>query len=163
MASDKAVYAYVPEFIRYYLGEAPVLPNVETWLCAEPDQLAYVLEHLDRLVVKATGDSSGYGMLMGPLAGRATLQDFRARLKADPRNYIAQPMLARSRCPAYDRHRGGMAGRHIDLRAYCLCDGEKVAILPGGLTRVALKPGSRLVNPAQGGGFKDTWVLRGET
>ena len=162
VADDKAICAYVPEFIRYYLGEEPVLRNVETWLCAKPDHLAYVLEHLDLLVVKAVGESGGYGMMMGPTAGRTTINEFRARIKADPRNYIAQPVVPLSRCPAYDAHAGCMAGRHIDLRPYCLFNGEKVAVLPGGLTRVALKPGSMVVNSSQGGGSKDTWVLRGD-
>lgn len=163
VADDKAVYAYVPEFIRYYLGEEPVLRNVDTWLCARPGDLAYVLEHLERLVVKAVGESGGYGMLMGPTASRASLNDFRARLKADPRNYIAQPVIGLSRCPSYDVHTACMAGRHVDLRPYCLFNGEKVIVVPGGLTRVALKPGSLVVNSSQGGGSKDTWVLRGDS
>jgi len=163
VADDKAIYAYVPEFIRYYLGEDPVLQNVETWLCSKPDHLAFVLEHLDRLVVKAVGESGGYGMLMGPSASRTTIGEFRARIKADPRNYIAQPVIPLSRCPSYDAHAGSMAGRHIDLRPYCLFNGDKVTIVPGGLTRVALKPGSMVVNSSQGGGSKDTWVLRGES
>jgi len=162
VADDKAIYAYVPEFIRYYLGEEPVLRNVETWLCSKPDHLAYVLEHLDQLVVKEVGESGGYGMLMGPMSSRATIEQFRDRLVADPRNYIAQPVIRLSRCPSYDPAAGGMAGRHIDLRPYCLFNGEKVVLVPGGLTRVALKPGSLVVNSSQGGGSKDTWVLRGE-
>ena len=163
VADDKAIYAYVPEFIRYYLGEEPVLRNVETYLCSKPDHLAYVLEHLDQLVVKEVGESGGYGMLMGPMSSRATIEQFRERLVADPRNYIAQPVIRLSRCPSYDAASGGMAGRHIDLRPYCLFNGEKVVLVPGGLTRVALKPGSLVVNSSQGGGSKDTWVLRGES
>ena len=162
VADDKAIYAYVPEFIRYYLGEEPVLRNVDTYLCSRADDLAYVLEHLEHLVVKAVGESGGYGMLMGPSASRSTINEFRTRLKADPRNYIAQPVVPLSRCPSYDTHSGSMAGRHIDLRPYCLFNGEKVIIVPGGLTRVALKPGSMVVNSSQGGGSKDTWVLRGD-
>ncbi len=162
VADDKAIYAYVPEFIRYYLGEQPVLHNVETWLCSKPDHLAYVLEHLEQLVVKEVGESGGYGMLMGPMSSRAVIDQFRERLAADPRNYIAQPVIGLSRCPSYDAATGTMAGRHIDLRPYCLFNGEKVILVPGGLTRVALKPGSLVVNSSQGGGSKDTWVLRGE-
>jgi uncharacterized circularly permuted ATP-grasp superfamily protein len=162
VADDKAIYAYVPEFIRYYLGEEPVLQNVQTWLCSKPDQLAYVLEHLDQLVVKEVGESGGYGMLMGPMSSRAIIDQFHQRLAADPRNYIAQPVIRLSRCPSYDVASGAMAGRHIDLRPYCLFNGEKVILVPGGLTRVALKPGSLVVNSSQGGGSKDTWVLRGE-
>ncbi|MFN7995836.1 MAG: circularly permuted type 2 ATP-grasp protein [Bryobacteraceae bacterium] len=162
VADDKAIYAYVPKFIRYYLGEDPVLSNVDTYLCSEPDQLAYVLEHLPELVVKAVGESGGYGMLIGPSAGRASIAEFRERLQADPRNYIAQPVIGLSRCPSHDPATGHMAGRHIDLRPYCLFNGDKVIIVPGGLTRVALQPGSLVVNSSQGGGSKDTWVLRGD-
>lgn len=162
VAGDKAIYAYVPEFIRYYLGEEPLLPNIETWQCSRPDHLSYVLDNLNRLVVKAVGESGGYGMMMGPFASRTTLQEFRQRLKADPRNYVAQPVVALSRCPSYDPHGGSMAGRHVDLRPYCLFNGNKVVIVPGALTRVALKPGSMVVNSSLGGGNKDTWILRGE-
>jgi uncharacterized circularly permuted ATP-grasp superfamily protein len=162
VADDKAIYAYVPEFIRYYLSEEPILRNVETYLCSRPDHLAYVLEHLDQLVVKAVGESGGYGMLMGPTATRTAMADFRDRLKEEPRNYIAQPVIPLSRCPSYDPRSGSMAGRHVDLRPYCLFNGEKVVIVPGGLTRVALKAGSLVVNSSQGGGSKDTWVLRGD-
>jgi uncharacterized circularly permuted ATP-grasp superfamily protein len=163
VADDKAVYAYVPEFIRYYLGEEPVLNNVETYLCSRPDHLSYVLDHLSELVVKAVGESGGYGMLMGPSADASTMEEFRARLQADPRNYIAQPVLGLSRVPSYDVASGRFAGRHVDLRPYCLYNGEKVVIVPGGLTRVALQPGSLVVNSSQGGGSKDTWVLRGDS
>ncbi len=162
VADDKAIYAYVPEFIRYYLGEEPILKTVETYLCANPSDLSYVLDHLPQLVVKAVGESGGYGMLMGPAADRAKLLDFADRLRANPRNYIAQPVLALSRVPSYDAATGSVAGRHVDLRPYCLYDGEKVTIVPGGLTRVALQPNSLIVNSSQGGGSKDTWVLRGE-
>jgi len=162
VADDKAVYAYVPTFIRYYLGEEPILRNVETYLCSEPDQLRYVLEHLHELVVKPVGESGGYGLLMGPMADRATLAAFRERLKADARNYIAQPLVSLSRVPCWDQQHGRLAGRHVDLRPYCLYDGDRVTIVPGGLTRVALREGSMVVNSSQGGGSKDTWVLGGE-
>src|SRR6202034_1092391 len=162
VADDKAIYAYVPEFIRYYLGEDPVLRSVETYICAKPEDLAYVLDHLPQLVVKAVGESGGYGMLMGPAADRAKILEFAERLRANPRNYIAQPVVALSRVPSYDSATGAVAGRHVDLRPYCLYDGEKVTIVPGGLTRVALQPNSLVVTSSQGGGSKDTWVLRGE-
>jgi len=158
VADDKAIYAYVPAFIKYYLGEDPILHNVDTYL----QHLSYVLDHLGELVVKAVGESGGYGMLMGPSADRKTIEDFRERLKADPRNYIAQPVIPLSRVPSYDPSIGGMSARHVDLRPYCLYDGEKVTIVPGGLTRVALQRGSLVVNSSQGGGSKDTWVLRGD-
>src|SRR5271154_832136 len=162
VADDKAIYAYVPEFIRYYLGEEPILKTVETYLCANPGDLSYVLDHLPELVVKAVGESGGYGMLIGPAADRAKLEDFGDRIRSNPRNYIAQPVVAPPRVPSYDPSSGTVAGRHVDLRPYCLYDGEKVTIVPGGLTRVALQPNSLIVNSSQGGGSKDTWVLRGE-
>jgi uncharacterized circularly permuted ATP-grasp superfamily protein len=162
VADDKAIYAYVPAFIRYYLGEDPILRSVDTYLCSKREDLTYVLEHLSELVVKAVGESGGYGMLMGPTAGKERIEDFRRQIVADPRNYIAQPVLPLSRVPSYDPALGCMAGRHVDLRPYCLYDGENVAIVPGGLTRVALQAGSLVVNSSQGGGSKDTWILRGE-
>jgi len=162
VADDKAVYAYVPEFIRYYLGEEPILSNVDTYLCSQPGQLAYVLDHLPELVVKAVGESGGYGMLIGPAADSAAIADFRDRLQANPRNYIAQPVIGLSRVPSYDVNGKCLAGRPVDLRPYCLFNGEKVTIVPGGLTRVALQAGSLVVNSSQGGGSKDTWVLRGD-
>jgi uncharacterized circularly permuted ATP-grasp superfamily protein len=162
IADDKAVYAYVPEIIRYYLGEDPILGIVPTWICSRKQDLAWVTEHLGELVVKAVGESGGYGMLMGPMSTKAAVEDFRRRLIADPRNYVAQPLIPLSRCPSWDPASGAMEGRHVDLRPYCLFDGEKVVIVPGGLTRVALQPGSMVVNSSQGGGSKDTWVLRGE-
>jgi len=162
VADDKAVYAYVPTFIRYYLGEEPILRNVETYLCSEPEQLGYVVDHLSELVVKPVGESGGYGLLMGPMADKATLDTFRDRLRADPRNYIAQPLVGLSRVPCWDADRARMVGRHVDLRPYCLYDGDRVTIVPGGLTRVALREGSMVVNSSQGGGSKDTWVLQGE-
>jgi uncharacterized circularly permuted ATP-grasp superfamily protein len=162
VADDKAIYAYVPDFIKYYLGEDPILHNVDTYLCSNPQHLSYVLEHLGELVVKAVGESGGYGMLMGPSSDRKTIESFRERLIADPRNYIAQPVIPLSRVPSFDPAIGGMSPRHVDLRPYCLYDGEKVTIVPGGLTRVALQRGSLVVNSSQGGGSKDTWVLRGD-
>jgi uncharacterized circularly permuted ATP-grasp superfamily protein len=163
VADDKAIYAFVPEFIRYYLGEEPILRSVETFLCSRPDDLRYVLEHLPELVVKATGESGGYGMLIGPRADKARIEEFRQCILADPRNYIAQPVVPLSRVPSYDSSTGTMGGRHVDLRPYCLYDGEQVIIVPGGLTRVALQRGSLVVNSSQGGGSKDTWVLFGES
>lgn len=162
VADDKAIYAYVPEFIRYYLGEEPILRTVQTYVCAEPADLDFVLNHLPELVVKAVGESGGYGMLMGPTVDRNTLSQFRERIKQNPRNYIAQPVIPLSRVPSYDVASRRLAGRHVDLRPYCLYDGEKVTIVPGGLTRVALQRDSLVVNSSQGGGSKDTWVLRGE-
>ena len=162
VADDKAIYAYVPTFIRYYLGEEPILRSVDTYLCTRPADYAYVLDHLSELVVKAVGESGGYGMLMGPTASRAKIEEFRRAIEANPRNYVAQPVIPLSRVPSYNPATGGMAGRHVDLRPYCLYDGQKVTIVPGGLTRVALQPNSLVVNSSQGGGSKDTWVLRGE-
>jgi len=159
VADDKAIYAYVPEIIRYYLGEEPVLRNVETYICARPPDLSYVLEHTESLVVKEVGESGGYGMLMGPWASKTAIEEFRTRLKADPRNYIAQPVIQLSRAPSYDVATKRMVGRHVDLRPYCLYDGDRVTIVPGGLTRVAMRSGSLVVNSSQGGGSKDTWVV----
>jgi uncharacterized circularly permuted ATP-grasp superfamily protein len=157
VADDKAVYAHVPEMIRFYLGEEPLLNNVPTYLVAEAKDRAYVLEHLDELVVKSVNESGGYGMLVGPHATVAEREAFRRQILADPRRYIAQPTLSLSRHPTYVD--GKLAGRHVDLRAYILCGPGKVTIVPGGLTRVALREGSLVVNSSQGGGSKDTWVL----
>ena len=162
VADDKAIYAYVPTFIRYYLGEEPILRSVETYLCSKDDDRQYVCEHLDELVVKNVGESGGHGMLIGPAAEGKKLGEFRERIQANPRNYIAQPVIPLSRVPSYDSKTGKMWGCHVDLRPYCLYDGEKVTTVPGGLTRVALQRGSLVVNSSQGGGSKDTWVLRGE-
>jgi uncharacterized circularly permuted ATP-grasp superfamily protein len=162
IADDKAIYAYVPEFIRYYLGEQPVLRSVETYICAKDSDLAYVLDHLPKLVVKSVGESGGYGMLIGPTSEREKIEEFRDRIRANPRNYIAQSVVPLSRVPSYDAAEKCIGGRHVDLRPYCLYDGEKVTIVPGGLTRVALQKNSLVVNSSQGGGSKDTWVLRGE-
>ena len=157
VADDKAIYAYVPAIIRYYLGEEPILPNVETYLLTDRSQRNYVLEHLDELVVKAVGESGGYGMLIGPHSTAEQREEFRQRIEAEPRNYIAQPTLSLSRAPCFLE--GEAQARHVDLRPYILY-GENVTLVPGGLTRVALRRGSLVVNSSQGGGSKDTWVLR---
>jgi len=133
VADDKAMYAYVPEFIRYYLGEEPILRNVETYLCDDPKQLAWVLDHLPELVVKPVAEAGGYGLLIGPAADARTIAAFRDKLRHDPRNYIAQPVVALSRVPVWDAARARLVGRHVDLRPYCLYDGNKVTIVPGGL------------------------------
>ena len=160
VCDDKAIYTYVPDMIRFYLGEKPILNNVPTWRCAEPDDLAYVLDHLDELVIKAVHGSGGYGMLVGPHATKAEIELFGEKLKARPFDYIAQPTLALSTCPTFVD--SGVAPRHVDLRPYVLCGADEVRIVPGGLTRVALKEGSLVVNSSQGGGTKDTWVLAPE-
>lgn len=156
VADDKAIYTYVPEMIRFYLGEEPILNNVPTWKCAEPQDLKYVCDNLGDLVVKEVHGSGGYGMLVGPKSSRAEVEQFRALLIANPSNYIAQPTLALSCTPTFVQE--GIAPRHVDLRPYCLV-GEKIELVPGGLTRVALREGSLVVNSSQGGGVKDTWVL----
>src|SRR5262249_39001786 len=156
LADDKALYAYIPAIIRFYLSEEPILDNVQTYLLSAPSDSAYVLEHLDSLVVKAVGESGGYGMLIGPHSTAQQRDDFRAKILADPRNFIAQPTLALSSAPCFID--GRIEPRHVDLRPYVLC-GDGVSIVPGGLTRVALTKGSLVVNSSQGGGSKDTWVL----
>jgi uncharacterized circularly permuted ATP-grasp superfamily protein len=156
VADDKAMYAWVPKIIRYYLDQDPILPNVETYLLNDAAQRAYVLDRLDQLVVKAVGESGGYGMLIGPHSSAKQREEFRQRILEDPRNYIAQPTLLLSRAPCFID--GRVEARHVDLRPYVLC-GEKITIVPGGLTRVALRRGSLVVNSSQGGGSKDTWVL----
>jgi uncharacterized circularly permuted ATP-grasp superfamily protein len=157
VADDKAVYAYVPQIIRFYLSEEPILNNVPTFLMTDSAQRQHVLENIDQLVVKAVGESGGYGMLIGPHSSKEQQEDFKARILDDPRNYIAQPTLALSSAPCLID--GQVESRHIDLRPYILM-GEKVTLVPGGLTRVALRKGSLVVNSSQGGGSKDTWVLR---
>ncbi len=157
VADDKVIYSFVPKIIKYYMGEDAIIPNVPTYLASNKDELRYILENLDKLVVKAANESGGYGMLIGPHATEAQREDFAQKLRADPRNYIAQPTIALSRHPAFAAD-NSFTGCHIDLRPYILY-GEKVTIVPGGLTRVALKPGSLVVNSSQGGGSKDTWVL----
>lgn len=156
VADDKAVYAYMPRIIKYYLDQEPLLPNVETKICREAAGLQYTLDHLDELVVKPVGESGGYGLIIGPKATRAEIDAFRTLLRADPANYISQPMVALSVAPTLtDR---GVAPRHVDLRPFAVT-GEKTWVLPGGLSRVALREGSLVVNSSQGGGSKDTWVL----
>jgi uncharacterized circularly permuted ATP-grasp superfamily protein len=156
VADDKSIYPYVPKMIEFYLGEKPILANVPTYLCREPEGLAYVLDHLGELVVKEVHGAGGYGMLVGPAATSTEIEDFRVGLKADPARYIAQPTLALSTCPTFVE--SGIAPRHIDLRPFVL-SGKTVQMVPGGLTRVALKEGSLVVNSSQGGGTKDTWIL----
>jgi uncharacterized circularly permuted ATP-grasp superfamily protein len=156
VADDKAIYAYMPRIIKYYLGEEAILANVETRICAEPDGLRYTLDHLAELVVKPVGESGGYGLIVGPHASQAELDEFRAKLEADPDNYISQPMVRLSVSPTLAPE--GLARRHVDLRPFAIT-GEKTWVLPGGLTRVALREGSLVVNSSQGGGSKDTWVL----
>jgi uncharacterized circularly permuted ATP-grasp superfamily protein len=159
VSDDKAVYAYVPRLIEYYLGEEPILDNVETWICREPKALRYTLDHLAELVVKPVGESGGYGITIGPRASRAELDDCRRRLLADPANYISQPMVSLSVAPTLVD--GGIEPRHVDLRPFAIT-GRTTWVLPGGLSRVALRKGSLIVNSSQGGGSKDTWVLRAE-
>jgi uncharacterized circularly permuted ATP-grasp superfamily protein len=156
VADDKAVYAYVPAMIRFYLAEDPILDNVETYLLEDPRQRQFVLEHLAELVVKPVGESGGYGMLVGPHSTAEERQEMRDRILTAPRNYIAQPTLALSTAPCLVD--GGVEPRHVDLRPYIL-GGRSITVVPGGLTRVALKRGSLVVNSSQGGGSKDTWVL----
>ncbi|MEP7185368.1 MAG: circularly permuted type 2 ATP-grasp protein [Rhodanobacter sp.] len=157
IADDKAVYIHVPEMVRFYLGEEPLLNNVPTHDCSKPDELRYVLEHLSELVVKAVHGSGGYGMLVGPHASKSELENFRHLLKTRPNDYIAQPTLALSTVPTFVD--SGVAPRHVDLRPFVLCGADQIRVVPGGLTRVALKEGSLVVNSSQGGGTKDTWVL----
>jgi len=157
VADDKALYAYVPQIIKYYLNEDPILNNVETYLLTDPAQRRHVLDNIDQLVVKAVGESGGYGMLIGPHSSRAQQDEFKRHIEANPRNYIAQPTLDFSRAPCLQED-GSIQPRHVDLRPYILF-GDKVTIVPGGLTRVALRKGSLVVNSSQGGGSKDTWVL----
>jgi uncharacterized circularly permuted ATP-grasp superfamily protein len=156
VADDKSIYPYVDEMIRFYLSEEPILKNVPTWQCRKPAELSHVLANLPDLVVKETQGSGGYGMLVGPAATAAEIEDFRARLKARPEAYIAQPTLSLSTCPTFVE--SGIAPRHIDLRPFVL-SGSETRLVPGGLTRVALREGSLVVNSSQGGGTKDTWVV----
>jgi uncharacterized circularly permuted ATP-grasp superfamily protein len=157
VADDKAVYSYMPEIVRFFTGEDAILGNVPTWRCREADSLAYVLEHLDELVVKEVDGSGGYGMLIGPKASKAEIESFRAKLSASPEHFIAQPTLALSTCPTMVEE--GLAPRHVDLRPFVLTGANGVTVAPGGLTRVAMREGSLVVNSSQGGGTKDTWVL----
>ncbi|RWR12990.1 circularly permuted type 2 ATP-grasp protein [Paenirhodobacter populi] len=156
VADDKAIYTFVPEMVRFYLGEEPILNNVPTWQCSKADDCKYVLEHLSELVVKEVHGSGGYGMLVGPKSTKDQIETFRLKIEENPDNYIAQPTLSLSTTPTFVEE--GIAPRHVDLRPYCLV-GEKIELVPGGLTRVALTEGSLVVNSSQGGGVKDTWVL----
>lgn len=159
VADDKVVYAYVPEMIRFYLGEEPLIPNVPTYLCSDADDRKYVLDHLAELVVKPANESGGYGMLVGPKSTEEQIAEFRTLIEANPRNYVAQPTLALSVCPTLTER--GMQGRHVDLRPFIL-QGAQQAVTQGGLTRVALREGSLVVNSSQGGGSKDTWIVNSE-
>ena len=159
VADDKVTYYFVPRMIKYYLGQEAILPNVSTYLASEPEDYGYILDHLPELVVKAANEAGGYGMMIGPHASKAEIARFRKLIKADPRNYIAQPTLSLSRHPCFIEDH--FEGRHVDFRPYIL-NGEKISIIPGGLTRVALRKGSLVVNSSQGGGSKDTWVLEGK-
>ncbi|MDE1467819.1 circularly permuted type 2 ATP-grasp protein [Aurantiacibacter sp. D1-12] len=157
ISDDKAIYSFMPDIVEFYTGEKALLPNVDTWRCADPDSLKYVLDNLAELVVKEVHGSGGYGMLIGPTSSKKEIKEFRAKLEADPGNYIAQPTLSLSTCPIFTKK--GLAPRHVDLRPFVLCSPDGVDITPGGLTRVALKKGSLVVNSSQGGGTKDSWVL----
>ena len=159
IADDKAIYSYMPEIVRYYTGEEPKLPNVETWRCREPKALQYVLDNLEKVVVKLVDGSGGYGMLVGPTATKKEIAEFRDALKAAPERYIAQPTLALSTVPTFTE--AGLAPRHVDFRPFVLSGADGVRIVPGGLTRVALREGSLVVNSSQGGGTKDSFVLNG--
>ena len=156
IADDKSIYPFVPKMIEFYLGEKPILHNVPTYICRESEDLKYTLDHLPELVVKEVHGAGGYGMLVGPTASKAEIEQFRAALISDPQRYIAQPTLSLSSCPTYVE--SGVAPRHIDLRPFVL-SGKTVQMVPGGLTRVALQEGSLVVNSSQGGGTKDTWIL----
>jgi uncharacterized circularly permuted ATP-grasp superfamily protein len=157
VADDKAMYSYVPDIVRFYMGEEPILKNVPTWRCRERESLSYVVDNLHELVVKEVNGSGGYGMLVGPHATKETCEQFKARVLAAPDNYIAQPTLALSTSPVFTEK--GLAPRHVDLRPFVLTGRDGVRLVPGGLTRVALTEGSLVVNSSQGGGTKDTWVL----
>ena len=157
IADDKAIYSYMPDIVRFYTGEEPILNNVPTWRCREPDALAEVLDRLAELVVKEVDGSGGYGMLVGPHAAKAAIESFAAKLKANPEKFIAQPTLALSTCPTAVA--SGIAPRHVDLRPFVLTGADGTRIVPGGLTRVAMREGSLVVNSSQGGGTKDTWVV----
>jgi uncharacterized circularly permuted ATP-grasp superfamily protein len=156
IADDKAVYAYVPDIIRYYLGEVPILPSVPTYQMTDPQDRAYVLDNMEKMVIKAVAESGGYGMLMGPSSTAAQRDSFTRKINDDPRNYIAQPVIQLSRHVCYLDNE--LESRHLDLRPFCIY-GSDIEVVPGGLTRVAMKKGSLVVNSSQGGGSKDTWVL----
>ncbi len=156
IADDKAIYSYVPEIIKYYLGEEPIIPNVPTYVCSDPKNLKYVINNIDRLVVKPVDGSGGYGMIIGPRSTKGQQKEFIEKIRANPRKYIAQPTISLSRVPVIARRK--FEGRHVDLRPYIIY-GEDIKVIPGGLTRVAFKKNSLVVNSSQGGGSKDTWVL----
>jgi len=159
VADDKAIYTYVPAMIRYYLNEEPILKNVPTYQLGNPDEREHVFGHMNEMVIKKTNESGGYGMLMGHTATEEEIDRYKAEILKDPRQYIAQPIISLSSAPCYMN--GRMAPRRVDLRPYALCGPEGIQIVPGGLTRVALREGSLVVNSSQGGGSKDTWVLAG--
>jgi uncharacterized circularly permuted ATP-grasp superfamily protein len=161
IADDKVMYYFVPRMIKYYLDQEPIIPNVPTYLASEEADKKYIIENLSQLVVKAANESGGYGMLMGPKASKAEIEEFRKKIEAEPRNFIAQPMISLSRHPTRVDGENYFEGRHVDLRPYIIY-GEKISIVPGGLTRVALRKDSLVVNSSQGGGSKDTWVLYGD-
>jgi uncharacterized circularly permuted ATP-grasp superfamily protein len=162
VADDKAVYPFVPDIVRYYLSEEPLLAQLDTWVCARDDDRRFVLDHLEELVVKAVDEAGGYGMLMGPQATKAQVAEFRKRVEAEPRKYIAQRRLELSTCPTWVAGKGRVEPRRVDLRPYVLNGRDGPWVLPGGLTRVALVEGSYVVNSSQGGGSKDTWVQKPE-
>ena len=157
IADDKAIYSYVPEMIKFYLGEQPILNNVQTFRCSHKTELKYVIENIDKLVVKEVHGSGGYGMLIGPFSSKKEIENFKRKILANPKKYIAQPTLALSTCPVFSKT--GLVPRHVDLRPFALLSKDEVYVTPGGLTRVALKKGSLVVNSSQGGGTKDTWVI----
>ena len=157
IADDKAVYSYIPAIIQFYMGEKALLNNIPTWRCADAENLTYVLDNLSRLVVKEVHGSGGYGMLVGPAASKREISSFKKKLEAKPKNYVAQPTLALSTVPILTK--AGLAPRHVDLRPFVMVSPQGINITKGGLTRVALKEGSLVVNSSQGGGTKDTWVL----
>jgi uncharacterized circularly permuted ATP-grasp superfamily protein len=159
VADDKAVYPYVPAMIRYYLDEEPLLNQVQTFMGWNPTEMEYIIDHVNELVIKETNASGGYGMLIGPQASKAECAEFAEKVRGNPREFIAQPLVSLSRSPCFFDDR--VEGRHVDLRPYILCGEDSVTIVPGGLTRVALREGSYVVNSSQGGGSKDTWVLAG--
>ena len=156
VADDKVIYAFVPDMIRYYLDEEPIIPNVDTYLCSRPDDLKYVLENMENLVVKEANGAGGYGMLIGPASTKEQVAEFRKKVQSSPRSFIAQPVLGLSRVPTMVED--GIEGRHVDLRPFILFE-EDIYVMPGGLTRVALPRDSLIVNSSQGGGTKDTWVM----
>jgi len=160
VADDKVVYAFVPDMIRFYLSEEPILNNVPTYVCSREEDRTYVLEHIHELVVKEADGAGGYGMLIGPVSTKQEQEQFQEQIRANPRGYIAQPTLSLSRAPVLLPNEENMEGRHLDLRPFVLY-GKDIKVMPGGLTRVAMKKGSLVVNSSQGGGSKDTWVLRG--